>query len=235
MTQIRALLFDVFGTVVDWRGSLVRELTAFGRSRGIKADWPGLADAWRAAYQPSMQRVLKGETGWRKLEVLQRHSLEEICLSRGLSGLTPSDLDQINRFWRRCRPWPDSVRGLTQLKRGRVVAALSNGDVALLVEMAKRGRLPWDTVLSTELFRSFKPHPSTYLGACELLGLAPGEVMMCAAHNQDLAAARALGLRTAFIARPLEYGAPFDAKPSQAWDFSVGSLIELAERLGEPS
>jgi 2-haloacid dehalogenase len=231
MTAIRALVFDVFGTVVDWRGSLIRELRAFGRARGVRGDWPGLADAWRAAYQPSMQRVLKGETEWRKLEILQRRSLEEIALSHGLSSLSASDLDEINGFWRRCRPWPDSVKGLTLLKRKRVVAALSNGDVALLVEMAKRGRLPWDTVLSTELFRSFKPHPSTYLGACELLGLAPGEVMMCAAHNQDLAAARALGLRTAFIARPLEYGAPFDARPSQTWDYSVGSLIELAERL----
>jgi 2-haloacid dehalogenase len=231
MTAIRALVFDVFGTVVDWRGSLIRELKAFGRERAVKADWAALADDWRAAYQPSMQRVLKGQAAWAKLEVLQRRSLEEICLSHGLSSFTPSDLDHINRFWRRCRPWPDSVAGLKRLKRDRVVAALSNGDVALLVEMAKRGGLAWDTVLSTELFKSFKPHPSTYLGACELLGLPPDQVMMCAAHNQDLAAARALGLRTAFIARPLEYGAPFDAKPAQAWDFSVTSLTELSERL----
>jgi len=231
MSEIKALLFDVFGTVVDWRGSLIRELTAFGKARDVTTDWAGLADAWRAAYQPSMRRVLKGQAPWCKLEVLQRRSLEEICLSHGLSSLSSADLDEINRFWRRCRPWPDSVRGLKRLKDKRVVAALSNGDVALLVEMARRGGLAWDTVLSTELFRSFKPHPSTYLGACDLLGLQPDEVMMCAAHEMDLAAARQLGLRTAYIARPREYGALIDARPTQAWDYSVESLVELAERL----
>jgi 2-haloacid dehalogenase len=228
---VRALLFDVFGTVVDWRGSLVEQLAAFGRARGLDHDWAGLADAWRAAYPASLQRVLKGETAWTKLEVLQRHSLEEIARARGLADLTPTDLDEINLFWRRCRPWPDSVEGLTRLKRGFIVVALSNGDVALLVEMAKAGGLPWDMVFSTELFRSFKPHPSTYLGACELLGLAPAQVMMCAAHNSDLAAAHALGLKTAFIARPTEYGAPREAVPTGPWDHSARSLTDLADQL----
>lgn len=232
MTAVKALLFDVFGTVVDWRGSLIRELAAFGKSRGVKADWPALADAWRAAYAPSMQRVLKGEAAWTKLEVMQRHSLEEIVLSHGVGGLSPHDLDEINLFWRRCRPWPDSVPGLRRLKRAHVVAPLSNGDLALLVDMAKRGKLPWDMIFSTELFGSFKPHPSTYLGACEFLGLAPAEVMMCAAHNLDLTAAHALGLRTAFIARPREYGRAREARPTGNWDFSVGSLTELAAALG---
>jgi 2-haloacid dehalogenase len=229
---VRALLFDVFGTVVDWRGSVIDQLTAFGQRRGIEHDWAGLTDAWRAAYPASMQRVLKGQAAWVKLEELQRHSLEEIALARGLADLTPSDLDEINRFWRRCRPWPDAVAGLERLKRGYIVGALSNGDLALLIEMAKAGGLPWDMIFSTELFRSFKPHPSTYLGACELLGLAPAEVMMCAAHNGDLAAAHALGLKTAFIARPTEYGAVREPAPNGAWDLAVASLTELAERLG---
>lgn len=228
---VRALLFDVFGTVVDWRGTLIEDLTAFGRERGVEADWSGLVDEWRAAYVPSMQRVLKGEAAWVRLEEMQRHSLEEIVVGRGVGGLEPHDLDAINLFWRRGRPWPDSVEGLTALKASAPVCALSNGDLALLMEMARRGGLPWDMVFSTELFKSFKPHPSTYLGACELLGLPPGEVMMCAAHNGDLAAAKALGLRTAFIARPQEYGTARDARPTGEWDISVGSLTELAERL----
>jgi 2-haloacid dehalogenase len=229
---IKAILFDVFGTVVDWRGSLIAQLNAFGERREVDHDWAGLADAWRSAYAPSMERVLKGDTAWVKLEVLQRHSLEEISRGRGLADLTPADLDEINLFWRRCRPWDDAVPGLQSLKREHVVAALSNGDVALLVEMAKAGGLPWDMIFSTELFRSFKPHPSTYLGACELLGLPPGEVLMCAAHNRDLAAAHALGLKTAFVARPTEYGPAREARPTGAWDFAVASLTELADRLG---
>jgi 2-haloacid dehalogenase len=232
MSKPRALLFDVFGTVVDWRGTLIDELTAFGRERGVEADWAGLVDDWRAAYAPSMQRVLKGQAAWVKLELLQRHSLEEIVLGRGITGFAPHDLDAINLFWRRCRPWPDSVEGLVRLKQRFTTCALSNGDLALLVEMARRGGLAWDMVFSTELFKSFKPHPSTYLGACELLGLAPGEVMMCAAHNADLAAAKALGLKTAFIARPAEYGTPREPKATGAWDVVTDSLTGLAEALG---
>jgi 2-haloacid dehalogenase len=231
MTPPKALLFDVFGTVVDWRSSLIRELQAFAAGRGLKADWAALVDDWRAAYPRSLGRVLKGETAWTRLEALQRHSLEEICLNRGLAGLSATDLDEINLFWRRCRPWPDAVQGLKRLRRAFVVAALSNADVALLVEMARRGGLSWDMVCSTELFRSFKPHPSTYLGACELLGVAPGEAMMCAAHPADLAAAKALGLRTALIRRPREFGPGRPPELSDDWDLAVDSLVELAERL----
>jgi 2-haloacid dehalogenase len=234
MSGPKALLFDVFGTVVDWRGGLVRELTALGRRRGIAEDWGRLADAWRAAYAPTLRQVLKGEIAWSRLEVLQRRSLEEIVRSHGIDGLSPNDLDQINRFWRRGRPWPDSVPGLKRLKRDHVVAALSNGDVALLVEMARRGKLPWDMIFSTELFRSFKPHPSTYLGACQLLDLPPDEVMMCAAHEQDLVAAQALGLKTAFIVRPREFGRERVVEPTGRWDHNVGSLIELADALSHP-
>ena len=232
MKQPVAIVFDTFGSVVDWRGSLIDQLAAFGARRGIDHDWAGLADDWRTAYPASMQRVLKGETAWTKLEALQRHSIEEIALARGLADLTPADLDEINLFWRRCRAWPDSVAGLERLRHGFVVAPLSNGDVALLVEMAKTAGLAWDMVFSTELFHSFKPHPSTYLGACELLGLAPAQVMMCAAHNSDLAAAHALGLKTAFISRPTEYGPAREAVATGHWEYSVDSLTQLADRLG---
>ncbi|CAN5267734.1 haloacid dehalogenase type II [soil metagenome] len=230
--ELRALLFDVFGTVVDWRGSLLRDLGEFGRRRGIKADWAALADAWRAAYAPAMAKVITGEVVWTNLETLQRASLEALTHTQGIAGLTPADLDEINLLWRRGRPWPDSVNGLRRLKTGFIVAPLSNGNLALLIEMARRGKLPWDAVFSTEIFKSYKPHPSTYLGACDLLGLPPDEVMLCAAHNRDLEAAKALGLRTAFISRPLEYGKVRAARPTEDWDFSVGSLNELAERLG---
>ena len=232
MSAPKALLFDVFGTVVDWRGGLIRELIGFGRRRGISADWADLADAWRAAYAPALGQVLKGEVAWARLEVLQRDSLQEIVISHRISGLSPADLDEINLFWRRGRPWPDSVAGLRRLKKDHVVAALSNGDVALLVEMARRGKLPWDMIFSTELFRSFKPHRSTYLGACAMLGLPPGEVMMCAAHERDLAAAQALGLKTAFIARPREFGAERAVEPKGNWNHRVGSILELADALG---
>jgi len=176
-----------------------------------------------------MAKVVSGEAPWANLEALQRASLED--LTRDIAGLTAADRDEINLFWRRCLPWPDSVEGLLRLKAQFVIGALSNGNVALLVEMAKRGGLPWDMVFSTELFRNYKPHPSTYLGACGLLGLEPGEVMLCAAHNRDLAAAQALGLMTAYVARPLEYGAARDARATGNWTYAAADLGELADQL----
>lgn len=227
----KVILFDVFGTVVDWRGSLIRELNAFGALRGVQADWPALVDAWRGAYAPELAKVLKGEAPWRKLEAIQRASLEGLVEAQAIEGLTGADLDEINSYWRRCRPWRDSVAGLRRLRRRFVIAPLSNGDMALLVEMARRGGLPWDAVISTELFHSFKPHPSNYLGACDLLGVAPAEAMMAAAHPADLKAARAQGLATAFVWRPREYGRKPRPRPQGDWDLSVDSLTELASRL----
>ncbi len=231
MTPVRAILFDVFGTVVDWRGSLIADLSAWGFPRGIEADWAGLADAWRGEYAPSMDAVRRGARPWTVLDELHRASLETLLPRFGLSGLNDADRDHVTKVWQRLDPWPDSVAGLTRLKRLCTIAPLSNGNVSLLVAMARRAGLPWDMVFGSDLFRHFKPDPETYLGACGLLRLEPGEVMLAAAHAGDLAAAQRLGLRTAFIARPLEHGPNGTPEPAGAWDFSLASVEELAEAM----
>ncbi len=235
MNTVKAILFDTFGTVVDWRGSLIREFTAWGPTRGLHADWEGLVDAWRGAYAPSMNRVRTGELPWTNLDALQRSSLAELGPRFGLPAtLAAEDRETLVRGWRRLDPWPDSVAGLTRLKRHFIVAPLSNGNVALLVEMAKRCGLPWDMVFATELFRHYKPDRETYLGAAGYLDLQPGEVMMAAAHNQDLAAARACGLKTAFFPRPTEYGPhqSRDVSAEQEWDVVARDIEDLAARMG---
>jgi 2-haloacid dehalogenase len=230
--DVRAVLFDVFGTVVDWRGSLIRDLSAWGASRGVAADWAALADAWRGAYAPSMAEVRTGARPWSILDDLHRASLQRLLPRFGISDVADADLDHVNRVWHRLHPWPDAVAGLTRLKRTRVVAALSNGNVSLLIDMARHAGLPWDMVFGADLFRHYKPDEQTYLGACRLLGLPPAQVMLAAAHAGDLAAAQRLGLRTGFIARPLEHGPASAPEPAGAWDCSVDSIEELAERLG---
>jgi 2-haloacid dehalogenase len=230
--NVRAVLFDVFGTVVDWRGSLIADLSAWSAPRGITADWAGLADAWRGEYAPSMNEVRRGAQPWTPLEDLHRASLVRLLPRFGLTGLSDADIDHVNRVWHRLHGWPDSVAGLSRLKRTHVIAALSNGNVALLLDMAKHAGLPWDTVFGADLFRHYKPDPETYLGACGLLRLPPAQVLMAAAHPSDLAAAQRLGLRTAFIARPLEHGPAGTAEPPGNWDVSVASIEELAARLG---
>jgi len=234
MSEIRALLFDTFGTVVDWRGSLIDDLTAFGRERGIAADWTGLVDAWRAAYHPSMDQVRTGAQPWTTLDVLHRTSLDRLVQQFGIAGLTELDLVHINLGWHRLRPWPDSVPGLTRLHGRFVLGPLSNGNVALLVNMARNAGLPWDMVFGSDVSGHYKPDPEAYLGACRLLSMEPGEVMLCAAHNGDLAAAQALGLRTAFIARPTEYGPhqERDFEATGAWDFVTRDMMDLADQLG---
>src|ERR1700761_2875918 len=177
MTAPRAILFDVFGTIVDWRTSLVDELNTFGQSRGIAADWTGLVDAWRAAYVPSMDRVRKGEAPWTKLDDLHRATLEQLIEEFGVHGLSQQDLAHINRGWHRLRPWPDSVAGLTRLKQRFIIAPLSNGNVSLLLNMAKHSGLPWDMIFGSDLFGHFKPDPETYLGVVKLLDLEPGQLM----------------------------------------------------------
>jgi 2-haloacid dehalogenase len=232
--QLRAILFDTFGTVVDWRGSLIAELSAWGAGRGLAADWAGLVDAWRAAYQPSMDLVRQGKPPWTVLDDLHRATLERLVAQFGIPGLSEADLDHINRGWHRLRPWPDAVAGLTRLRARYIIAPLSNGNVALLVNMAKAAGLPWDMICSTELFRHYKPDPETYLGAAALLGLRPEQVMMAAAHNADLRAARACGLATAFFARPSEYG-PHQARDfaaDQEWDIIARDINDLASRMG---
>ncbi len=232
--DVKAILFDTFGTVVDWRSSIIAEFSAFGAARGLAVDWAAFADAWRAAYHPSMDRVRKGEMPWTILDVLHRASLEELVARFGLTGLDAADLDHLNRVWHRLHPWPDSVAGLSRLKRRYVIGPLSNGNIALLVNLSKFAGLPWDVVFGSETFHHFKPDPEVYLGACGLLGLKPGEVMMAAAHNHDLKAARALGLRTGFFARPTEYG-PHQVRDKAAdsdWDVIAADIEDLATRMG---
>jgi 2-haloacid dehalogenase len=229
----RALLFDVFGTVVDWRGSIIREVQRFGRSKGLRADWSAFADAWRRGYQPAMQRVRGGDLPWQSIDALHRMILDGLLRDFGLR-LSEREKRDLNNAWHRLRPWPDAIKGLTRLKQRFVIGTLSNGNVALLVDMAKNAGLPWDCVLSAELFHHYKPDPEVYLGAAALLGLAPREVMLVAAHKDDLAAARKCGLRTGFVRRALEHGA--DSDPDLADDrrctVNADDFVDLARQLG---
>ena len=229
-----AIVFDTFGSVVDWRGSLIADLTAFGQKRGIAADWAALTDAWRAAYHPSMDRVRKGEQPWTTLDHLHRASLDRLVAEQGIKGLNEQDLEHINLGWHRLNPWPDSVPGLIRLKTRFVIGPLSNGNVSLLTYMAKHAKLPWDMVFGSDLFGHFKPDPETYLGVARLMDLAPDQVMMAAAHNGDLAAARKAGLMTAFWPRPTEYGPhqKRDYQAEQEWDIVARDIEDLATQLG---
>lgn len=235
LSAVKALVFDVFGTVVDWRTSLIADFTKWSESRGIKGDWTALVDGWRGLYVGSMDEVRRHpERGYVILDVLHRRSLEQLVAQLGIVGLTDADLDYLTKGWHRLHPWSDSVAGLTRLKRKFIIAPLSNGNVALLTNMAKFAGLPWDLVMSAELFAHYKPDPETYLGAARLLGLAPGEVMMVAAHNNDLQAAQGYGLKTAFVARPTEYG-PLqnrDFEATGAWDIVAKDFGGLADSLG---
>ena len=228
------IVFDTFGTVVDWRGSLIADLSTFGTRRGIEADWTALVDAWRAAYHPSMDRVRKGELPWTRLDDLHRMSLDHLVAHFGIKGLTEQDLVHINLGWHRLNPWPDSVPGLRRLKKQFVIGPLSNGNVSLLTYMAKHAGLPWDMVFGSDLFGHFKPDPETYLGVARMMDLAPDQVMLAAAHNGDLANARKCGLMTAFFPRPDEYGPhqKRDFKADQEWDFVADNIEDLAGKLG---
>jgi 2-haloacid dehalogenase len=234
LSHVKALVFDVFGTVVDWRTSLIADFTAWDRARGIKADWTALVDAWRGVYMASMDEVRKHpERGYVILDTLHRRSLEKLVARFGIAGLSEADLHYLTMGWHRLNPWPDSVSGLTRLKTKFIIAPLSNGNVALLTNMAKHAGLPWDLVLSAELFEHYKPDRETYLGAARLLGLEPAQVMMVAAHNNDLEAAQRLGLKTAFVARPTEYG-PLQSRDFKAdghWDIVAGDFNGIADRL----
>jgi len=229
----KALVFDVFGTVVDWRGSIIREGQALGRRKKLKVDWPAFADAWRAGYRPAMARVRSGELPWTKIDDLHRLILDDLLLRFPLGRLAGEDIDQLNRVWHRLKPWPDARGGLAKLKRRHVIATLSNGNVALLTNMAKHAKLPWDCILSAEVVRHYKPDPETYLGAADLLGVKPAELMMVAAHKDDLHAARACGLKTAFVPRPKEYGPAVkpDVSRDPAFDLHARDFNDLARQL----
>jgi 2-haloacid dehalogenase len=230
----KAIVFDTFGTVVDWRSSLIADLSEYGARKGVNADWTGLVDAWRAAYHPSMDRVRRGEQPWTKLDHLHRASLDHLVKEFGIQGLEEADLDHINRGWHRLHAWPDSIPGLLRLKSRFIIGPLSNGNVSLLLNMAKFAGIPWDMIFGSDLFHHFKPDPETYLGVARMLDVAPNQVMLAAAHNGDLAAARACGLLTAFFPRPTEYG-PHQKRDKAAeadWDIVATDIEDLATQLG---
>ena len=232
--QIQALLFDVFGTVVDWRGSIIDDLTRFGAGKGVKADWARFADDWRDLYQPAMDEVRSGRRPWTILDVLHRESLDKLIARHGLAGLSEADKVHINKVWHRLKPWPDAVEGLTRLKSRYIIGTLSNGNVGLLTRMAKFGGLPWDVILGAETALAYKPLPQAYLASAELLNLRPAQVMLVAAHNGDLAAAANAGLRTAFVVRPTEHGPrqDRDLEAERAWDVVADSFVGVAKAMG---
>ena len=231
---VKALVFDTFGTVVDWRGSIIAEGAAWGKEHGVNIDWGRFADRWRSGYQPAMEKVRKGELPWTKLDALHRILLDDLLKEFGITGLSDDEKDHWNRVWHRLKPWPDSVAGLARLKKKFTIAPLSNGNVSLLADMAKNAGLPWDLILSAELARHYKPDRESYLVAAELLSLKPQEVMMTAAHRGDLTAARSFGLRTGFIHRPNEYGPTRKADTAQPGDFDVvaNDMLDLAAKMG---
>ncbi|MBV8376541.1 MAG: haloacid dehalogenase type II [Verrucomicrobia bacterium] len=233
-STVRAVVFDTFGTVVDWRGSLINSLRNFGVERQMEVPWEKLVDRWRAAYQPNLNRVRRGELEWTILDELHYAALVELLPEFGIAPLPESDLRFLTGCWERLSGWPDAIQGLSRLRRKYIIGPLSNGNVSLLVKIAKFAELPWDVIFGADLFRHYKPDPETYLGVCSLLGLQPQQVMLGAAHNYDLAAAKELGLQTAFIVRPMEYGPEqtTDLSEEQRWDVIATDLVDLAAKLG---
>lgn len=236
-TDLRALVFDVFGTVVDWRGGIARDARAFLDRQGrSEVDPSAFADAWRRRYSPAMEEVRSGRRPFVRLDVLHRENLDAVLPEFGIApgSVSEPELDELNLAWHRLDPWPDAVAGLARLKARYIVAPLSNGNISLMIDMAKRAGLPWDAILGAEVAQAYKPMPEAYLRTAEVLGLRPIQVCMVAAHNGDLAAARACGLRTAFVPRPTEHGPgqTSDLTPDQDWDVVAPDFGALAERLG---
>jgi 2-haloacid dehalogenase len=234
--NVRACLFDVFGTVVDWRTSVSREFAALAQKKGITGVGPvEFAVEWRKLYHPSMEEVRSGRRPFVILDVLHRESLTKLVARYALQNLAEADIDQLNHAWHRLDPWPDAVAGLTRLKRKFIIAPCSNGNIALMVAMAKRAGLPWDCILGAEIARAYKPSPETYLASCRALALAPANVLMVAAHNNDLKAAKSTGLATAFVARPREHGPgqTSDLEPERSSvDITAKNFADLAAQLG---
>ena len=231
---IKALVFDVFGTVVDWRSGVAREAGPFLNRHAPGVDPLEFADAWRRAYSPAMEEVRSGRRPFVRLDVLHRENLVRVLTHYGIVGTPESEIDELNLAWHRLDPWPDSVEGLTRLKRKFIIAPLSNGNIRLMVDMAKRAGLPWDAILGAEIVRAYKPSPQVYRETVDILGLAPAELCLVAAHNGDLAAARQQGLTTAFVKRPTEHGPQqqTNLKAEQDWNYVVDDLTELARQLG---
>jgi 2-haloacid dehalogenase len=231
---VKALVFDTFGTVVDWRTSVTQEVEQLARRKGLTVDGAKFADAWRAGYRPSMDRVRTGKLPWTKLDRLHRMTLDQILIDFGIKGLSETETDTLNRAWHRLRPWPDAVAGLTRLKKRFIIAPLSNGNISLMTDMAKHSGLPWDCILGAELARHYKPDREVYQSAADILDLQPAEVMMVAAHSGDLRAAKEVGLRTAFVTRPLEYGpnGKPDLEAAIPVDISAKDFNDLASQMG---
>jgi 2-haloacid dehalogenase len=231
---VRILVFDTFGTVVDWRGSVIAELEKLGKAKNLNADWAAFADAWRGGYGPSMNRVRMGDLPWTKLDALHRMILDELLVKYKIDSLSEDEKRHLNLVWHRLKPWPDAVQGLTRLKKKFVIAPLSNGNVSLLTDMAKQAGLPWDAILSTEIVKRYKPDRETYLMAAEFWDVEPAAVMMVAAHAGDLDAAKKLGLKTAYVHRPLEFGpARTPNRPADgSYDFMARDFRELATQMG---
>ena len=232
--DIKVLAFDVFGTVVDWRSSVIAEGEQLGKAKGLNVDWAAFADAWRSIYRPYMDRVANGELPWTKLDDLHRRMLEETLARFGIDALTNNEKEHLNRVWHRLNPWPDSAEGLRRLKSRFVITTLSNGNIALLTNMAKFAGLPWDCILSAENVKRYKPDPSVYRLVPELFELSPEQVMMVAAHEHDLQSATKHGLRTAYVHRPMEHGAgkASEIPPTERYDFVAKDFGDLAQQLG---
>ena len=231
---LKALTFDVFGTVVDWRSSVIRDGERLGKRLALDVDWAAFADAWRGGYGPSMNRVRTGELPWTKIDDLHRMILDELLKKFGISGLSEEEIADFNRVWHRLDPWPDAAGGLWRLKSRYLIATLSNGNVSLLANMAKYGGLPWDCILSAELAGHYKPDAETYLKVIELLSCKPHEVMMVAAHQGDLHHAARVGMKTAYVFRPLERGpnAKKELPPDLDFDIIAHDFHDLADQLG---
>ena len=232
LTPPQILAFDVFGTVVDWHSGIAAEVQALRPA----VDGDAFALAWRAGYQPAMRRVMSGELGWTLIDALHRLILDPLLPRFGLGDLSEAERQHLNRAWHRLDPWPDVLAGLQRLKTRHTLCTLSNGNLGLLTNMAKRAKLPWDCILSAEVFRAYKPDPATYLGVARVFDLAPSQVMLVAAHQDDLAAARACGLQTAYIERPAEFGQaqPKDISPDPANTLHAKDFLALADQLGCP-
>ena len=230
---VQALFFDVFGTLADWRSSIAREAQKILGPLGHKLDWLAFADAWRGEYQPAMEEVRAGKMAFCKLDVLHRHNLDRILPRFGIKDLPEETAQNLNLAWHRLDTWPDVAPGLTRLKTRFRLAPVSNGNISLMVDLARRNGLPWDAILGAEIAGDYKPKPRVYLVAAGAFDLAPGDCMMVAAHSNDLKAAAALGLATAHVARPDEHGpGTGEAAPKVPVDFAAASLEQLATQLG---
>jgi 2-haloacid dehalogenase len=230
--HIKALLFDVFGTLVDWRAGVAREAQSILKPRGYALDWNAFADAWRDQYQPAMEQVRSGRISYTKLDVLHRRTLQKILPRFGLDGLGDAELDELTLAWHRLDAWKDVPAGLARLRQRYLIAPVSNGNTALMCDLARWNDLRWDAILGADLARDFKPAPAVYLAAVEAFNLRPGECLMCAAHSGDLKAAAGNGLRTAFIARPQERPGFAESAPQTPVDLVAQSTLDLAAQLG---